>query len=146
MGTSPAGDRSAINLLLLQALPHAPHHQDHAQRWSRFPPGSQWLGSLGPLGFAKHLAIRITKFTRRTTERQRNQPTRPKTDWPDGLRYDGTPSIEGKHGSTDIGVYSSLTTRKGNNVLWHPDRKFHLVGRKRAADFLADLKAPAWER
>jgi hypothetical protein len=60
----------------------------------------------------------------------------------DGLRYDGTPPVEGKHGSTDIGVYSSFTTRKGNNVLWHPDRKFYLVGKKITTDFLADLRVP----
>ncbi|MCX6892093.1 MAG: sialidase family protein [Verrucomicrobia bacterium] len=60
----------------------------------------------------------------------------------DGLRYDGTPPIIGKHGSTDIGVYSSFTTRKGNDVLWHPDRKFYLVGKKITPDFLADLKVP----
>ena len=50
--------------------------------------------------------------------------------------------IIGKHGSTDIGVYSSFTTRKGNDVLWHPDRKFYLVGKKITPDFLADLKVP----
>ena len=64
----------------------------------------------------------------------------------DGLRYDGTPPVEGKHGSADIGVYTSFTTRKGNNVLWHPDRKFYLVGKKITPEFLADLKAPARER
>jgi hypothetical protein len=61
----------------------------------------------------------------------------------DGLRYDGTPPVEGKHGSTDIGVYTSFTTRKGNNVLWHPDRKFYLVGKKITPAFLTDLKVPA---
>jgi hypothetical protein len=60
----------------------------------------------------------------------------------DGLRYDGSKPVEGKHGSSDIGVYSSFTTRKGNNVLWHPDRKFFLVGKKITAEFLADLKVP----
>ncbi len=64
----------------------------------------------------------------------------------DGLRYDGTPPVEGKHGSTDIGVYSSFTTRQGNNVLWHPDRKFYLVGKKITDDFLAGLTVPAAAR
>ncbi len=59
-----------------------------------------------------------------------------------GLRYDGTKPIEGKHGSADIGVYSSFTTRQGNNVLWHPDRKFFLVGKRITAEFLADLRVP----
>jgi hypothetical protein len=64
----------------------------------------------------------------------------------DGLRYDGTPPVEGKHGSTDVGVYSSFTIRKGNNVLWHPDRKFYLVGKRITAGFLADLAVPAGDR
>jgi len=60
----------------------------------------------------------------------------------DGLRADGTPPVEGRHGSTDIGVYSSFTTRGGVNVLWHPDRKTFLVGKKITPEFLADLKVP----
>jgi len=52
--------------------------------------------------------------------------------------------VEGKPGSevTNVGVYPSFTTRKGNNVLWHPDRKVFLVGKKVTAEFLKDLKAP----
>ncbi len=42
----------------------------------------------------------------------------------------------------DIGVYSSLTTRKGENVLWHPDRKFFLVGKRITDEFLSDLGVP----
>jgi len=60
----------------------------------------------------------------------------------DGFRADGTPPVEGRHGSTDIGVYSSFTTRDGVNVLWHPDRKTFLVGKKITPEFLADLKVP----
>ena len=41
-----------------------------------------------------------------------------------------------------IGVYSSFTTRGGNNVLWHPDRKFFLVGKRVTEEFLADLEVP----
>ena len=44
--------------------------------------------------------------------------------------------------STNIGVYSSFTNRGGNNVIWHPDRKFFLVGKKVTADFLSDLTVP----
>jgi hypothetical protein len=39
-------------------------------------------------------------------------------------------------------VYSSFTTRKGNNVLWHPDRKTYLVGKRITAEFLSGLAAP----
>jgi len=42
----------------------------------------------------------------------------------------------------DIGVYPSLTTRGGEDVLWHPDRKFFLVGKRITAEFLADLTVP----
>jgi len=43
----------------------------------------------------------------------------------------------------DIGVYPSLTTRDGENVLWHPDRKFFLVGKRITDEFLADLHVPS---
>jgi hypothetical protein len=43
---------------------------------------------------------------------------------------------------TDIGVYPSMTHRRGNHVLWHPDRKFFLVGKKITPEFLADLAVP----
>lgn len=42
----------------------------------------------------------------------------------------------------DIGVYTSATNREGNFVLWHPDRKFFLLGKKITPEFLADLKVP----
>ncbi len=42
----------------------------------------------------------------------------------------------------DIGVYPSFTTHAGENVLWHPDRKFFLVGKRITDEFLADLKVP----
>jgi hypothetical protein len=42
----------------------------------------------------------------------------------------------------DIGSYGSFTTRKGNNVLWYPDRKFFLLGKKITPDFLSAMKVP----
>jgi hypothetical protein len=42
----------------------------------------------------------------------------------------------------DIGGYTSFTTRKGNNVLWHPERKFFLLGKRITTEFLADLHVP----
>ncbi|MFB3825240.1 MAG: sialidase family protein [Bryobacteraceae bacterium] len=47
-----------------------------------------------------------------------------------------------KGGQTGVGLYTSFTTRKGNNVLWHPDRKFFLLGKKITPEFLAGLGAP----
>lgn len=43
----------------------------------------------------------------------------------------------------DIGVYTSFTRRDGEDVLWHPDRKFFLLGKRISADWLADLSVPA---
>jgi hypothetical protein len=51
---------------------------------------------------------------------------------------DGDPNSRQKN----IGVYSSFTTRKGNNVLWHPERKFFLVGKKITPEFLHGLTVP----
>jgi hypothetical protein len=41
---------------------------------------------------------------------------------------------------TDIGVYPSVTNRGGNFVLWHPDRKFFLLGKRITPEWLSDLK------
>lgn len=41
---------------------------------------------------------------------------------------------------TDIGVYPSVTNRKGTFVLWHPDRKFFLLGKRITEEWLSDLK------
>ncbi len=43
---------------------------------------------------------------------------------------------------TDIGVYPSMTNRGGNDVLWHPDRKFFLLGKRITPQWLADLQVP----
>jgi hypothetical protein len=42
----------------------------------------------------------------------------------------------------DIGGYTSFTTRNGNNVLWHPERKFFLLGKKITPEMLAGLTVP----
>ncbi len=42
----------------------------------------------------------------------------------------------------DCGVYPSVTTRGGTNVLWHPDRKFFLLGKRISDECLADLTVP----
>jgi hypothetical protein len=41
-----------------------------------------------------------------------------------------------------IGVYPSFTTRNSENVLWHPERKFFLLGKCITDEFLADLSVP----
>lgn len=42
----------------------------------------------------------------------------------------------------DCGVYPSVTKRKGNYVLWHPDRKFFLLGKRITEEWLSDLTVP----
>jgi hypothetical protein len=42
----------------------------------------------------------------------------------------------------DIGVYTSMTNRRGNDVLWHPDRKFFLLGKRITQEWLANLEVP----
>jgi len=42
----------------------------------------------------------------------------------------------------DIGVYPSVTNRAGTFVLWHPDRKFFLLGKRITPEWLADLTVP----
>jgi hypothetical protein len=56
--------------------------------------------------------------------------------------------VNGKQGAAgaylgDIGVYCSMTTRNGNNVLWHPERKFFLLGKRITGEWLADLQVLA---
>lgn len=42
----------------------------------------------------------------------------------------------------DVGVYPSVTNRNGNLVLWHPDRKFFLLGKKLTPELLEKLPLP----
>jgi hypothetical protein len=42
----------------------------------------------------------------------------------------------------DIGVYPSVTKRNGVFVLWHPERKFFLLGKRITEEWLADLQVP----
>lgn len=60
----------------------------------------------------------------------------------DGIAPDGQFVTKEHPGNTDIGVYSSFTTLDGNNVLWHPDRKCFLVGKKITTEFLKELSVP----
>ena len=44
-------------------------------------------------------------------------------------------------GSIPASIRASPTA-DGNFVLWHPDRKFFLLGKRIAPEWLADLEAP----
>ena len=54
---------------------------------------------------------------------------------------DGVPL--GPRQRIDIGVYPSMTHRNGNDVLWHPERKFFLLGKRITSAWLDDLEVPA---
>jgi len=43
---------------------------------------------------------------------------------------------------TDLGVYPSVTHRDGRTVLWHPDRKFFLLGKEITPEILSGLTVP----
>jgi hypothetical protein len=53
----------------------------------------------------------------------------------------GVPLGPGKR--RDIAVYTSLTRRGGCDILWYPDRKFFLLGKRITPELLADLSAPS---
>lgn len=62
----------------------------------------------------------------------------------DGIGPSGQkPAPGGPRVNTNIGVYSSFTTKGGENVLWHPDRKCFLVGKTVTPEFLQAFAVPA---
>jgi len=48
----------------------------------------------------------------------------------------------GPRNRVDIGGYTSFTTKGGKNVLWHPERKFFLLGKIITAEMLRGLSPP----
>ncbi len=78
-----------------------------------------------------------TSFHRRPIQllRGRFQPQAKQPVWFDApeffMDHDGVP-LGGpeKRGRLDLALYSSLTYRQGQAVLWYPDRKFFLLGKK----------------
>jgi hypothetical protein len=50
--------------------------------------------------------------------------------------------ISGEPGPSGPSLYASFTTCNHEDVLWHPDRNFFLLGKRVTAQFLADLHAP----
>ncbi|MBT3274299.1 MAG: exo-alpha-sialidase, partial [Spirochaetales bacterium] len=44
----------------------------------------------------------------------------------------------------DIGGYTSFTNRNGEDVLWHPERKFFLLGKKITSGMLSVLEVPGY--
>jgi hypothetical protein len=48
----------------------------------------------------------------------------------------------GPRGMVAVGGYGSLTSVNNENVYWHPDRKFFLLGKVITDEFLSDLNVP----
>lgn len=80
---------------------------------------------------------------------------RPKADQPlwfsesrvlletNGIGVNGKAAGPGAAAQTAIGVYTSFTTRGGRNVLWYPDRKFFLLGKRITPEVVAGLRVPS---
>ena len=60
----------------------------------------------------------------------------------DGVGVDGIkrPLDDPKSGS--LSMYASFTNKNGNDVLWYPDSKFFLLGKRITVDLLAGLTVP----
>lgn len=50
----------------------------------------------------------------------------------------GTPLGYGK-GRSDLAMYASVTYSEGTPVLWHPERKYFLLGKRISREFLNAL-------
>jgi hypothetical protein len=48
--------------------------------------------------------------------------------------------MNGFHG--DLSLYASFTTCNNSDILWYPDRKIFLLGKKIRKEFLSDLEVP----
>jgi hypothetical protein len=49
----------------------------------------------------------------------------------------------GPKGSAEIATYTSLTEWRGERMLWYPDRKYFLLGKRITDEWLAEMKPPA---
>jgi len=61
----------------------------------------------------------------------------------DNMAVNGLPVSPQNPLNSGLSLYSSFTTRRGNNVLWYPERKFFLLGKKIDAGLLAGLSVPS---
>jgi len=61
----------------------------------------------------------------------------------EGIGVDGVKRGLDEPKSGSLSLYSSFTSRNGNDVLWYPDSKFFLLGRRITKEALADLTVPS---
>ena len=60
----------------------------------------------------------------------------------DGLGPDGLAHPPEDKRAGQLSMYASFTNRKGNDVLWYPDSKFFLLGKRITPEVLAGLDVP----
>ena len=60
----------------------------------------------------------------------------------EGIGVDGIQYSPGDPKSGSLSMYSSFTKRNGNDVLWYPDSKFFLLGKRITAEFLSEIEVP----
>jgi hypothetical protein len=60
----------------------------------------------------------------------------------EGIGVDGIQYSLDDPKSGSLSMYSSFTNRNGNDVLWYPDSKFFLLGKRITAEFLSEMKIP----
>jgi len=61
----------------------------------------------------------------------------------EGMGVDGVGHSLDDAKSGSLSMYSSFTNHNGNDVLWYPDSKFFLLGKRITEEFLHDMKVPA---
>ena len=60
-----------------------------------------------------------------------------------GVGVDGVKRNINEPGSGSLSMYSSFTNRNGTDVLWYPDSKFFLLGKRVTKEFLSGMEIPA---
>jgi len=60
----------------------------------------------------------------------------------EGIGVDGVKRPLNEQGAGSLSMYASFTNRHGNDVLWYPDSKFFLLGKRITQAFLADMHVP----
>ena len=48
----------------------------------------------------------------------------------------------GPKGTSEIATYTSLTEWRGERILWYPDRKYFLLGKRITDDWLSSMIVP----
>ena len=61
----------------------------------------------------------------------------------DDFGVDGVRNTPDTPRNSGLSMYSSFTTRNDSNVLWYPDRKYYLLGKRITEEFVADLDVPS---